>query len=821
MTQENAPLTPMLKQYLSIKSQYADSILFFRLGDFYEMFYEDAQIASKILDIALTSRNKGEAEPVPLCGVPYHACQPYIAKLLAAGKKVAICEQVEDPQFAKGVVKREVTRVITPGVVLDEAVLENAKPNYVVAVVSENEKFYFAALDISTGEFLASPALTLNDCLNELAKLSPREILSEKRIETLFRDRFSEAVFTAVAASPTDAVQILKDYISFTQKQMPAHIREIQWTSSQSHLLLDEAAQKNLELVKTLDQETKGSLLHLLDATETPMGARKLRHWLLYPLLSVEAIRKRQSAISVFLEDFSLQQNLEKSLQNISDMERIVARVAVGSANARDLLALGLSLQTLPDIAGWLQNKTEFSENRAVLLGFEKLAQKICETLVEEPPFALKEGGLIRPGVFSELDQLREISGSGKNFIAQLEAQERKATGISSLKVRYNRVFGYYIEITHTHREKIPVRYIRKQTLVNAERFITPELKNVEEKILGAEEKIKKIEYEFFVALREETKTWSAKIQRAADCVANLDAFLSLAKTAQRLRWVKPEIQNDAVLHIEEGRHPIVEFFSKERFVPNDIHLDGNENRFLMITGPNMAGKSTVMRQTAVIVILAQIGSFVPAAKASLGIVDKIFTRVGASDRLSKGESTFMVEMVETAHILKEATEKSLVIVDEVGRGTSTYDGVAIAWAVAEYLHTHVKAKTLFATHYHELIELAQNSPGMKNFNIAVKEWNDKIIFLHKLVPGGTSRSYGVEVAKLAGLPNEVIARAKEILADWEHFSSKKDAANKQQLPLFSPAEENKALKELKSMDLNQMTPLQSLEFLAYLKSKI
>ena len=812
MTQENSATTPMLKQYISIKGEYPDAILFFRLGDFYEMFYEDAQVASKILDIALTARNKGEAKPVPLCGVPYHACQPYIAKLLAAGKKVAICEQVEDPKLAKGVVRREVVRVVTPGVVLDENVLETAKPNYVASVVKEGEHFYFSALDISTGEFLASPALALNDCFNELAKLNPKEILWEEEID-FFKNNFSETLFTVVSGKNSKPEQILKDYILFTQKQAPAHIREIQLYSANSHLILDEACQKNLELE---------SLLHLLDATQTPMGGRKLRQWLLYSLLDIAAICARQKAVQTLLDDFFLQQSLQKAFSSINDLERIVARVSLGSANARDLAALGGSLQALPGLAGPLEKREGLLGNVEPLTGFEPLAQKIAETLVEAPPLALKEGGLIRAGVNAELDELRQISGSGKSFIATLEEKERRATGISSLKIRFNQVFGYYIEVTHTHREKIPVHYIRKQTLVNAERYITPELKEYEEKVLGAEEKIERIEYALFLQLRDAAKEWGTKIQKAADQIAILDALLSLAGSAQKNRWVCPQMISENRLRIEGGRHPIVEAFSKDRFVPNDIEMDGEKNRFLMITGPNMAGKSTVMRQTALIVILAQMGSFVPAAGAQVGIVDKIFTRVGASDRLSKGESTFMVEMVETAHILKEATPKSLVVVDEVGRGTSTYDGVAIAWAVAEYLHTHVRAKTLFATHYHELIELASACEGMQNFNIAVKEWNDKIVFLHKLVPGGTSRSYGVEVAKLAGLPAEVIVRAKEILADWEHFAKRNRA---DQLSLFA---QNKTetpepdwIKELKATDINRLTPLQALEFLSYLKSKL
>ena len=830
----------MLKQYLSIKGQYADAILFFRLGDFYEMFYEDAEIASKILEIALTSRNKGEVEPVPLCGIPYHACQPYIAKLLTAGKKVAICEQIEDPKLAKGVVKREVVRVITPGMVFDDSVLESSKSNYIVSLHTEDSKMAWAYLDISTGEFCAGSLNGFENFLDEVAKLDPKEMVLAKKPDFVLPSILISEIPSSFFEEPSlesmegleclqkraplavKAAQALWRYACELQKGKPSHITQIKLHEPDRFLFLEESVQKNLELLETLDREKKGSLLHLLDETLTPMGARKLRQWLLYPLLDLQIIQQRQQALSELIENFSLQQTLEKSLSPIADLERLVARVAIGTANARDLVALKNSLERLPVLKAALQNVGGLlGQSVATLEGFAPLVEKIEKTLVEDPSFALKEGGLIGEGVHPELDALRKIMGSGKNFIAALEEKERRATGISSLKVRFNKIFGYYIEVTHTHREKIPPHYIRKQTLVNAERYITPELKEYEEKVLGAEERIHKIEYEIFLNLREETARWGSRIQKAAESIAALDALFSLSKVAQKRRWVVPKIVEGNELHIEEGRHPIVEALSEERFVPNDVHLDGDENRFLMITGPNMAGKSTVMRQTALIVILAQIGSFVPASRVTMGLVDRIFTRVGASDRLTKGESTFMVEMVETAHILKEATSRSLVIVDEVGRGTSTYDGVAIAWAVAEYLHHQVKAKTLFATHYHELIDLSNSCPGMKNFNIAVKEWNDRIIFLRKLLPGGTSKSYGVEVAKLAGLPQEVITRAKEILGKWEQFAAKRDASFTEQLPLFSSSQESVIVKELQALEINRITPLQALEILSFLKSKI
>lgn len=841
-------LTPMLKQYLGIKSQYPDAILFFRLGDFYEMFYEDAIHASQILDIALTTRNKGEKEPVPLCGVPYHASRPYVAKLLGVGKKVAICEQVEDPKLAKGVVKREVVRVITPGMVLDESVLEASRPNYLVSLEGKKE-FAFSYLDISTGEFRGGMLSSFEALLDEIVKCDPKEILIPKDWEPSLKKSVEKHLpMTSLTSfcgdgEPHDfesleGSQILKQnsplifsaalrlwqYACYTQKAKPSHVKAILPYQVQDHLILDEAAQKHLELIQTTDQNKKGSLISLIDRTKTAMGARNLRRWLLNPLTDCIEIQKRQKAIQILVEEVVMRQTLQDLLKDICDLERLIGRVATGIANARDLVALGESLSLFPQIIALLEKCPKFlKKDISSLQNFELLVNRIQKTLVEDPPFSLREGGLIREEIHPELDELRKIRTHGKTFIATLEEKEKKETGINSLKVRFNRVFGYYIEITHTHREKAPPHYIRKQTLANAERFITPELKEYEEKVLGAEERIHQIEYRLFEDLRVEVAEWTVKIQKAASTLATLDTLCSLAAVASEKGWVCPEVNDDLQIHIEEGRHPVVEELSLERFVPNDLLLDANENRFLMITGPNMAGKSTVMRQTALIVILAQIGSFVPAKKAVLGCVDRIFTRVGAMDRLARGESTFMVEMVEAAHILKEATEKSLVIIDEIGRGTSTYDGVAIAWAVAECLAKKVRAKTLFATHYHELIELGETCDGMKNYNIAVKEWNDQIIFLRKLVPGGTSRSYGIEVAKLAGLPSVVITRAKEILGQWElHEDQKRSQVSKtnDQLSLFVPHPLQSFLEELKRIDLNNITPMQALEFLASLKQR-
>ena len=839
--------TPMLKQYLSIKNQYPDTILFFRLGDFYEMFYQDAEVASKILEITLTSRNKGSAEAVPLCGVPHHAAQSYIAKLLASGKKVAICEQVEDPKEAKGVVKREVTRIVTPGTVLDEEVLEATQPNTIVSAVEQKGAFGFAHLDISTGHFAGGQTAEWHALIETLSKLEPKEILIPRSWENgphekQLRENFAFSLINLVDEPKFDpqAVQHLSQeaqlqqkaplslaaagclwhYACYTQQGPPPHLKSLAYHTTESYLAIDDSAQKHLELLQTQDRERKGSLLHLLDETACALGARLLRQWLLYPLIAVEKINERQEAVQQLFQSPMLAEGLRKTLAEISDLERLMGRVALGSANARDLVALKRSLKSFPKVIQSLKSTSGLLQQlQKPLCGFDLLTQKIDQTLIDEPPLAIKEGGLIRDGVHAELDELRAIQKSGKGFIAALESKERQQTGIASLKIRYNSVFGYYIEITHTHREKVPVHYIRKQTLVNAERYITPELKNYEEKVLGAEEKIQRIEYELFGELRQSVMQWAAAIQNAAAGIATLDVLQSFACVAQKYHFVRPTLHENFVIHIEEGRHPIVEAISTERFVPNDIHLD-EAQRFLMITGPNMAGKSTVMRQVAIIILMAQMGSFVPAAKATIGVVDRILTRVGAFDRMSRGESTFMVEMIEAAQILKTATAKSLILIDEIGRGTSTYDGVAIAWAVAEHIHQKIGAKTLFATHYHELIDLPDENPGMKNCSIAIREWNDRIIFLRKLVAGGTSKSYGVEVAKLAGLPTEVIGRAREVLRLLEAQHAKKDLS---QLPLFqvSPPTHHPALETLAGLNLDQLTPLDALTKLHDLKKML
>lgn len=790
----------MMKQYWEIKGRYPDkdTILFFRLGDFYEMFFDDAEVASKILDIALTSRNKKNENPVPLCGIPFHSAENYIAKLLNHGKKVAICEQVEDPALATGIVKRDVIRVITPGTVTDPDSLEAKRHNYLAAINQSNGRWGFAVIDVTTGLFRAAEFANLRKLGDEIASLEPSEvILSRSAAEsgalgkgdgilkgivftilddpkfdpTLLKRVVGEADFLKVPDAAQAAAGAICHYVEYAAGGVLNHIRGIDIYETRQFMIVDESTKRNLELTRTIvDGSRHGSLLWLLDQTITPMGARLMREWLFHPLTDCARINSRLDAVETFLSDLILCEDISGVLSKVSDLERIAGRIAMETAGARDLASLKNSLKALPqlldikkDAEGLLR---EIFKNLDPL---EEVAARIEAALVPEPPLGLKEGGLINKGFSAELDELRKISGEGKGFIAGLEAEEKRRTGINSLKVRYNRVFGYYIEVTHTHKDKIPENYIRKQTLTNAERYVTPELKHFEEKVLGAEEKSRALEYELFSRLRFELAGYLPRIKKTAAYLARLDVLVSLAGLARKNRYTRPEINNSAEIEIKDGRHPIIEKINTgDRFVPNDVYLNDTTDRLLIITGPNMAGKSTVMRQVALIVLMAQMGGFVPAAGAKIGIVDRIFTRVGASDNIMRGLSTFMMEMQEASAILSEATEKSLIIIDEIGRGTSTFDGLAIAWAVAEYIHDHIKAKTLFATHYHELTDLQLTKKGVKNFNIAVKEWNDKIIFLHKIVPGGVSHSYGIQVAQLAGLPRPVVERAREVLANLE-----------------------------------------------------
>lgn len=848
----------MLKQYWQIKSEIKDdnTILFFRLGDFYEMFFDDAKIASEILDITLTSRNKNNPDPVPLCGVPFHAAEGYIAKLLSAGKKVAICEQVEDPKTAKGVVRREVVKIITPGVLMEADSLIASRNNYLAAIAFNKQVFSLAICDASTGDFRATVIKDIYHLAEELSRIEPREVLvarsfSEDKVFGDLKQILNHAVISVLDDpyfDPAECRQIISEnvpsdaysavgavvgYLKSTRKTNLNHIRTVKPYSISEYMVVDETTKRNLELAKTLaDGSHHGSLVWLLDKTRTAMGARTVRNWIFYPLQSIGAINERLDAVEALKDDFKLAEYLKNDLSVVSDIERITARVVTGGSNARELVSLKDSLRILPKIKGHLKDRTGYiGRIRDEINPLTELAERIDKVLLDDAPLSIKDGGLIKCGFSAELDELRGLSTSGKDFIARLEATERQRTGINSLKVRYNKVFGYYIEVTHTHAEKIPNNYIRKQTLVNAERFITPELKEYEEKVLGAEERIRQLEYELFSELRNFASSFARQLANTSAGIGRLDAVLSLAESANKNRYCRPSFLENGRINITGGRHPVIEALNPaSRFVPNDINLDMDKCRVMIITGPNMAGKSTVMRQTALISLMAQMGSFVPAAEAELSVVDRIFTRVGASDNLLKGQSTFMVEMNETAQILKNATEKSLILIDEIGRGTSTYDGVSIAWAVAEYLHDSVKAKTLFATHYHELTDLSLTKSAVKNFNVAVKEWNDQIIFLRKLVEGGVNRSYGIQVARLAGLPQDIIARAKEILVKLEEGEAILKNDNSAQMPLFGNKDNAKRCGDtspdeiaeiIKKVDTSVMTPIEALNLIHELKQKI
>lgn len=861
-----AELTPMMRQYLEIKSSYPDAILFFRLGDFYEMFLDDAVKASRILDITLTSRNKqADGGDVPLCGIPFHSATPYIAKLVEAGEKVAICEQVEDPKSAKGIVRREVVKVVTPGLIIDSDSLSPKENNFLIAVVPLTADSYgLATVDLSTGHFRATEIDGEEELLAETACIAPREVLLPARCRDsvltakiqltgsplltyldewtedreygsrLFIDQFAappESICQGLDGAAAAAAAILH-YLRDTQKGASLHLRELVTYRNREFLLLDDATRRNLELTKTMiDGRRKGSLLGLMDHTVTPMGARKLKEWINYPLVSVEAISSRLDAVEELFAAPARRDEVSGAVAGIADLERLNGRISLASASARDLVALRDSLQRLPAVVAVLSGcSAELTRRYAAGIDLlEDVADLISRGIAENPPFVLRDGGVIADGYHAELDELRRISSEGKGFIARLEQQEKQRTGISSLKIRYNKVFGYYIEVTRANLADIPTDYIRRQTLANAERFITPELKEYEDKVLGAEDRIAELEYGLFQEIRQQVAAESGRIALTADNIATIDLLASFAKLAILADYCRPEVNAGAAIAITEGRHPVIEALNLgERFVANDLLLDNSDNQLLIITGPNMAGKSTFMRQAALITLMAQIGSFVPAKAAVIGVTDRIFTRVGAADNLAKGQSTFMLEMTETANILRNATARSLVILDEIGRGTSTFDGVSIAWAVAEFLHdcAEHKAKTLFATHYHEMTELAVTRPGVKNFNIAVREWNDQVIFLRKIVPGGASHSYGIQVARLAGLPAVVIERAKEILHNLEkgEFSAEgvpRIAKGRQsvsaevspQLSLFDNGAD-RLRQRLEGINVAAITPLEALNLL-------
>ena len=867
--------TPMMRQYLEIKEQYPDAILFFRLGDFYEMFLDDAVTASRVLDITLTSRNKGAAEEIPLCGIPYHSCQPYIARLVEQGYKVAICEQVEDPKAAKGIVRREVVRVVSPGLVVDTDTLEPKENNYLLAIARGRPgRFGLAVVDITTGEFSLAEVSEGESLRGELARVNPREVLlatgeegeslrkelagllDGRRIEwlpdwVLAPDRAEGALRAAFDDAPLEAfgcagmngairaAGAVLYYLEETQKGFLPHLRPPTTSHGGDYMVLDEATRRNLELTATLhDGRRKGSLLGVLDRTVTAMGGRLLKHWINQPLLRIEPIRARHAAVAELVERSLLRDELRAALDGVYDLERLNGKISMAHANAKDLTALRASLERLPGLVELLAEcaSPRLVELRRNIDPLEDLRALIATGIVDDPPFVLRDGGIIRDGFHDELDELRAVSREGKGWIARLESQEKERTGISSLKVRFNKVFGYYIEITRSHLARVPDDYQRRQTLANAERYITPALKEYEEKVLGAEERLTQLEFDLFQGLRQQVAAEGARIQATAAALAELDVFAALAELAHERDYVRPEMDESGDLEIREGRHPVIEAMNlSERFVANDLLMDTRENQILIITGPNMAGKSTFMRQVALIVLLAQMGSLVPAGSARIGVVDRIFTRVGASDNLARGQSTFMVEMTEAANILRHATPRSLIVLDEIGRGTSTFDGLSIAWAVAEYLHdvSEVAAKTLFATHYHELIDLALTRERVRNYNIAVKEWNEQIIFLRKIVKGGASHSYGIQVARLAGLPREVIERAREVLKNLEsgeferegeprlaRGKGRKKTPASPQLSLFESAADP-LRQRLAELDVQYLTPLQALNLLDELKALV
>ena len=870
-------VTPMMQQYLDIKNQHQDCILFFRLGDFYEMFFEDAVTASRELDITLTGKHYGQEERAPMCGVPFHSADGYIAKLIERGYKVAICEQTEDPALAKGLVRREVVRIITPGTVLLQGMLQEKDNNYLMSLYSSEEGIGIACCDLSTGEILVTQLDgkdAISSMQNEIVKLSPREILiptsasergltgpikdsSDAYLTVLAEDRFqleqsidliqkqyNTVSLVGLGIAELDrgirALGALLSYFQETQKQNMSHLKPISVYQLGDHMTLDKATIKNLELTETLyDKKIQGSLLGVLDRTHTAMGSRKMKLWIREPLNRKEEIQRRQDAVEELMEQPLLRNHLVESLKGIYDLERLTGRIATGTANARDLIALRNSVSQLPQLKGDLEDCAS-----AMLLDLQgeidpltMLHQEICNAIVEDPPFVLREGNLIRSGYSSELDEIKASIQDGQEWIAGLESKERESTGIRNLKVGFNKVFGYYLEITKSYYDLIPAHYIRKQTLANCERFITPELKEMESIVLNAETRINQLEYELFQQLRQKLLSYIPAIQKTSTAVACLDVLTAFAETSSKLGYVKPTINDSDVILIEKGRHPVIEHSIRNgMYVPNDAYLDRQNRSMLLITGPNMAGKSTYMRQVALVVLLAQIGCHVPAERAEIGVTDRIYTRIGASDNLSGGQSTFYVEMSELAYILNTATEKSLVILDEIGRGTSTYDGLSIAWAAVEYLcQNKNQIRTLFATHYHELTVLEGELKGVKNLNVDVQEQAGEIMFLHKIVPGSASRSYGIHVAQLAGIPSQLLEMAEVKLLELERQASKlaeeQDQEDQQQLSLFVlpkgnqddkettlPLEIAQMLERLRSIDPMNITGSESIRILEEMK---
>ncbi len=866
--------SPMMQKYLETKEQYNDCILFYRLGDFYEMFFDDAILVSRELEITLTGKDCGLEERAPMAGIPHHAAENYIARLVSKGYKVAICEQLEDPKTTKGIVKRGVIKVVTPGTVVESNMLEERKNNYIMSICKAGLYFGIAVSDISTGEFYSTEIKETNNfslLMDEISRYSPAEIVANKmmneseaeilKIKTRFPEvyitscdesYFSEDVsktvqnFRLVDSKGNDiekaddkllsiaSINALKEYITSTQMTDLSHINKVVIYSVSKYMSLDINARRNLEITEKLrDRSKKGTLLWVLDKTSTSMGGRLLRRWLNDPLIDEVEINKRLGAVEELKNDIMLRGEVIENLKKVYDIERLAGKMAYGNGTPRDMITLKNSLSRLPDIRQVLQNVNseylkEIYQNIDELKDIHGLIEK---SIVDDPPMTTKDGGYIKLGYDENIDTLKHATTDGKSWLMKLEADEKEKTGIKSLKIGFNKVFGYYIEVTNLYKDMVPDTYIRKQTLTNGERYITEELKNMENQILGAEEKVIKLELEAFRQIREEIAGNVKRMQKTAEAISSLDVLTSFAQVAEEMNYCKPTINKDGILNIKEGRHPVIEkMLSSGEFVSNDTYLDTDQNRLAIITGPNMAGKSTYMRQVALITLMAQVGSFVPATEATIGVVDKIFTRVGASDDLSMGQSTFMVEMMEVASILKEATKNSLVILDEIGRGTSTYDGLSIAWAVAEYIADKEKcgAKTLFATHYHEMTTLEKEGNGIKNYSIAVKEKGEDIIFLRKIVEGGTDESYGVHVAKLAGVPKDVTKRANEILKSLERKSVLKDKKPEKedkkkvegQFDMFNYKLAEVA-HELDMVNLNELTPIDALNTLVRIKEKM
>ena len=868
-------LSPMMQEYCKTKEEYKDCILFYRLGDFYEMFFDDALLVSKELELTLTGKDCGLEERAPMCGIPFHAADTYINRLIERGHKVAICEQVEDPKKAKGLVKRAVIRVVTPGTTLDATSLDESKNNYLMSIVSIADRFGCAIADITTGDCFLTEVPNSQKLVDEINKFSPAEIicndsffmsgvdtddLKERLGICIFsldawyfdddtcrkelREHFHVTNLEGLGISDYDsgiiAAGALFLYLKETQKTALSQMTTIRPYTAERYMLIDSSSRRNLELVETLrEKQKRGSLLWVLDKTKTAMGARTLRSFVEQPLIDAEEINRRLEALEELNEKPMLRDEIREYLNPVYDLERLVSRISFKSANPRDMVAFASSLEMIPYIKQVLKDFQApiLKEIYKDMDSLEDITDLIKHAIVDEPPLAQKDGGIIREGFNEDVDKFRSARTDGKKWLTELETKERERTGIKSLKIKYNRVFGYALEVTNTFKELVPENYIRKQTLANAERYITEELKNLENMILGAEDKLYALEYELFSNVRDRVGQEVIRIQRTAKAIAGLDVFASLALVAERNHYVRPKVNESGIIDIKGGRHPVVEqMIDNDMFIANDTYLDNTKKRVSIITGPNMAGKSTYMRQTALIVLMAQIGSFVPADKAVIGIVDRIFTRVGASDDLASGQSTFMVEMTEVANILRNATAKSLLILDEIGRGTSTFDGLAIAWAVIEHI-SNTKlcgAKTLFATHYHELTELEGKLSGVTNYCIAVKEKGDDIVFLRKIVKGGADKSYGIQVAKLAGVPDSVINRAKELveeLSDADITAAVKDLASPKKKPkvemdmaqmsLFDTVQDNDIIEELKGIDIGNLTPMEALNTLYNLQNKI